>query len=826
MHSATSPSLDVFALFEALFDRAPVGLAIWDRGLRCVAVNTAFATLSGADAQAHVGRSPRETLGAGGRRIERLLREAFAGRDPTVAIEVPLAASRQTEHVHVRVTCYPVGGREGDLSAAVTIMTDLGQAVVGAALHESEERFRLLVDGVTDYAILMLDADGRVVSWNKGAERITGYDAREIIGQHVSRFHADGSSERREAAELLRIAAAQGRVATENWRVRKDGQRFWASAIITALRSPEGDLRGFAKVVRDLTEQREAEDALRVSENTLRSLLQSASDGVIVVDSNARVVSANARAEEMFGYGADELIGEPIEILVPDRLRDVHRGYRNDFITAPRARPMGRGLDLTARRKNGSEFPVEVGLGTAHVSETDGPLVTAVVTDITQRKQAEEQLAYQATHDSLTGLPNRALFHDRLQQVLTRTTRQGGSDDLVAVLFFDLDRFKVINDSLGHEAGDEVLRTVAQRLLEIVRPSDTVARFGGDEFAMLCDGLTGPRDAARIAERILGCLAPPMENPHGEQAVSASIGIAIADHPLSDANSLLRDADAAMYLAKRRGKGRFELFDAQLRQQATDRLEIENGLRRAIDQNEFCLVYQPIVATATRTIMGVEALVRWRHPTRGLLAPDQFIPVAEETGLIVPLGAWVVQEACRQAARWHDNTGETPRLQMSVNVSARQLADPDIKCTIREALEAEGLEPERLQLEITETELMTDPRTSVSALEDLGGLGVCFAVDDFGTGYSSLSRLREFPVNALKIDRSFIDGLGRESADYAIVDAVIGLARSYGITAVAEGVEVHEQEATLSELGCDYAQGYLYSRPAPAARIETLLGAS
>ena len=809
-------------LFTALFDDAPVGMAVWDAQYRCIAVNAAFADLSGTAAAWHPGRTPRESLGARAPAFERLLRRVSHTRKPV--IEATLDQDVGDNASPWVVTCYAVD-RDATSPVIVTMAGEGGQAGTGAALVASEERFRLLVEGVTDYAIFMLDADGLVMSWNTGAERITGFTAEEIVGHHVSRFHLPGPAGRRAADELLRVAATVGRASTEDWRVRRDGARFWANAVVTALYSPAREVRGYAKVVRDLTEQREAENALRASESTLRSLLQSASDGVIVVDGTGNIVSANARAEQMFGYGSAELIGHPVEILVPVRLRDVHRGYRNDFVAAPRPRPMGRGLDLTARRRDGTEFPVEVGLGTAHVSETAGRLITAVVTDITERKQAEAQLAYQATHDTLTGLPNRALFHDRLQQALRMSGRRGIRDAMVAVLFFDLDRFKIINDSLGHEAGDQVLRAVAGRLRDLVRPGDTVARFGGDEFAMLCAGLSGPRDAARIAERILASLGEPMSTVGGEQTVSASIGIALADRTPADADGLLRDADAAMYLAKQRGKDRFEMFDEQLREQATHRLEIENGLRRAVEQDELCLVYQPIVATSTRRVVGVEALVRWRHPTRGLLPPREFIPIAEETGLIVAIGDWVVREACRQAARWQAVVGDEP-FQMNINVSVRQLAEHDITRTVRQALESHELDPARLQLEITETELMTDPRTSVSVIEQLGELGVCFAVDDFGTGYSSLSRLRHFPVNALKIDRSFIDGLGREPADDAIVNAVIGLARSYGITAVAEGVEVHEQEVSLTRLGCEYAQGYLYGAPSAPATIDGLLASA
>ena len=808
-------------LLAALVGAAPVGMAMWDADLRCLWANGGLP--AGHSGDAVVGATPEAVFGELGRAVEAMLRTALATGEPVIDAEITGQPSTGGDATAVwRVTCYPVRGLDGPATAVGALITDVTDRTDhGAQLRATEEHFRLLVEGVTDYAIVMLDTAGRVVTWNTGAERIMGYRAEQILGEHISRYHTPEAIEQREAERLLAEAASAGRVEVEGWRMRRDGALFWAGVVITALFAPDGALRGYSAVLRDLTQQRAAHEALRESESTLRSLLQSASDGVLVVDQSGTILSVNTRAEEMFDYPANDLVGQPIEVLVPDRLHDVHHRYRGEFMRSPHTRPMGRGLDLTARRRDGSELPVEVGLGTAQSG--DATLVTVVVTDITERKQVEAQLAHQATHDALTGLPNRALFSDRLAQALARTPRRAPDNDKVAVLFFDLDRFKLINDSLGHQAGDQALVMVAERLRALLRPSDTVARFGGDEFAMLCEGLAGPRDAAQIAKRMLRRLSEPLVLAHSEHLVTPSIGIALANRADTDPEQLVRDADAAMYRAKDRGRARYELFDAELRAQTVARLGLETGLRRVVQRGELRLVYQPIMALGTPHPIGAEALLRWQRPGHGIVAPKQFIPIAEETGLITQIGAWVVHQACRQAKLWQATTNGAG-LQVSVNLSVHQLGQTGIVDIVAEALQDADLDPQLLRLELTESALMLDPEASLVALRELTELGISVAIDDFGTGYSSLSRLRQFPVNALKVDREFVDGLGREPEDSAIVAAVISLAHAYGITTVAEGVETAEQVAILRDLGCEYAQGFYYAHPAEKPAFGGLAG--
>jgi diguanylate cyclase (GGDEF)-like protein len=440
--------------------------------------------------------------------------------------------------------------------------------------------------------------------------------------------------------------------------------------------------------------------------------------------------------------------------------------------------------------------------------------------EVDERARAEAELARLAFHDSLTGLPNRALFLDRLRHALDRAHRSRRG---VAVMFLDLDNFKVVNDSLGHEAGDRLLTIVAERLRETLRDGDTVARFGGDEFTILLEGIGGERDAVAAAERVSAAFGARIRLEGTELVPRFSIGIAVAAPGRDRPDHLLRKADLALYRAKARGKGRVEVFDEHMQIDALDRLTIEADLRRALDRGELRVHYQPIVDLACGEVDGVEALVRWDHPQRGLMSPADFIPVAEETGLILPLGRWVLKQACTQVRAWRQAHPGSPPVQLSVNMSARQVQHPRVVEDVAAALLASGLEPARLTLEITESVLMQDTDDAAATLRRVTDLGARLAIDDFGTGYSSLAYLKRFPVEALKIDRSFVDGLGTDQNDTSIVRSVIALAKSLDLAVTAEGVESSEQAEHLRALGCDRAQGYYFARPLPADQIEPLL---
>jgi diguanylate cyclase (GGDEF)-like protein/PAS domain S-box-containing protein len=446
--------------------------------------------------------------------------------------------------------------------------------------------------------------------------------------------------------------------------------------------------------------------------------------------------------------------------------------------------------------------------------------MVGTVQDITEQKLARDTLLHHVFHDPLTGLPNRLLLLDRLTQALSRLLRNPST---VAVIYLDIDRFRVINDSLGHDAGDQLLIAVAARLAALVRPQDTLARTGGDEFVVLCEGLADQAEAIGIADRICEAMREPLAWEGGDLVISLRAGIAISRSGSVSPETLLRDADAAMFCAKGEARARCVVFAETMRAKAVGRLDTEMSLRRSIADGDLRLHYQPIVTLEGGHVLGHEALVRWAHPTRGLIAPDQFITIAEESGLIVPLGAWVLREACLQAKRFQARAPMWSQLTMSVNLSGRQLGQPDLAEVVSSALHDAGLEPEHLQLEMTESVLMDDAATTITILETLKSLGLRLGVDDFGTGYSSLAYLRRFPVDVLKIDRSFVDGLGRDLEDSAIVAALVSLADTLGLTTIAEGVETELQRESLLVLGCSLAQGYFFGRPVAAEDAEMVL---
>jgi diguanylate cyclase (GGDEF)-like protein/PAS domain S-box-containing protein len=562
--------------------------------------------------------------------------------------------------------------------------------------------------------------------------------------------------------------------------------------------------------------------AFKLAEERFRSLLETAPDAMVIVDEGGRIVLVNSQTERLFGYAREELIGEVVELLVPERFAPGHPDHRKTFASDPHARPMGGDLDLLARRKDGSAFPVEISL--SPLQTEDGRLVSSAIRDVTERKLARDALAYQARHDSLTGLPNRGLFLDRLEHAIDRAKR---SHSTLAVLFLDIDDFKLVNDTLGHEAGDHLLVEMTPRLRAALRPGDTVARFGGDEFVVLCEDLSSEEDATAIAERIaFACSRPVTLGPH-QHLVTISAGVVLAARGTSTATDLLRDADAAMYRAKAAGKGRVELFDLSMRERLMERIAIESDLRHALDRGEFRMHYQPVISLCDGEIAGVEALLRWEHPQWGLLRPAQFMQVAESTGLIVPIGEWAIEEACRQAAAWRDIRGAgEPPLSVSVNVSPRQIARSELVSSITQILDRTGLEANLLDLELTEHVLLDDADASAKVLRELKAIGVRLVLDDFGTGYSSLSSLKRFTFDAIKIDRSFVDGLGHDLENGAIVNAVLGMARALDVGVTAEGVETPEQLARLRASGCAFAQGYLFSQPIPPDDVPELVGAA
>ena len=559
---------------------------------------------------------------------------------------------------------------------------------------------------------------------------------------------------------------------------------------------------------RDVTEQ-------RVAQERFHDLLESAPDAMVVADEDGEVVLVNSQTELMFGYEREEVVGQPITMLIPAPATEVHPANQTLF-PAPGPGALTGG-DRVGLRKDGTEIPIDVNFNPLR---TGGRVLTVgSIRDVTAHKITEQQLEHEALHDPLTGLPNRSLFGDRLDHALARSRRPGSN---LAVYFCDIDNFKRINDSLGHEAGDELLVALPARLAEALRQADTVARFGGDEFVILCEDLGSEAGALRIAERITEVFRQPFTIEGNEHHVSISVGLVFVEGGMASTSEVLRDADVAMYRAKARGRGKFELFDARMRSRVLKRLEIEADLRRAIREDELRLVYQPVLSLESGGFVSAEALVRWQHPNRGVLGPPDFIDVAEDSGLIMPVGAWVIGEACRHAAAWSEERSDASPLRVSINLSPREVGDWHVAEHLEQALRETGVAPELVELEITETALIEDAEAAMATLTRLKEMGVRLALDDFGTGQSSLSRLKRFPIDALKIDREFIAGIGDDPEDTAIVAAVLSMAWALDVEVVAEGVETYGQLDWLSDHECRYVQGHLLSGPLTAEQVKGL----
>lgn len=694
-------------------------------------------------------------------------------------------------------------GADGRVSGLRGMLFDINeQKTTEQALLQSEQKFSRAFQASPDALLISRMADGRLLDVNLGFTDITGYTRSEVIGRttlELGLWFDPGDRDR-----MLATLRQTGSVRDMRGRVRTSAGEVREVELSTELIVIE-DQPCLLSITRDVTDRLQMERSLRQAATVFESTLE----GVVICDASAHILAVNQAFTRITGYPPEEVLGLSI-----DRLQQQSEDTELMSEVAETLNRKGHWQGETwNRRRNGELYAAWVNI--SQNLEPDGRLgyLVLVFSDITPLKHSQARLDHQAHHDPLTGLPNRLLFEARLREALHANLE--GSDSVTgALLFIDLDRFKQINDSLGHHVGDELLTCVSSRLRQALRDTDTVARHGGDEFIVLVPRLHQEEDAGQIAEKLLGVFRHPIIAEGHEFFVSASIGISLFPEDGNDASSLIKHADAAMYRAKSQGRNRYEYYTCDLTADAQQRMELENELRRALDRREFVLHYQPKQMIRTGELCGVEALVRWQHPQRGLVDPSQFIPLAEETGLIVELGRQILHLGCAQLADWLER-GFDPVL-LAVNVSGAQLVDRQLIDEIARALEFYRIPPDKLELEITEDFAMNRNGDSIGLLYELRDMGLNLSIDDFGTGYSSLNYLKELPLQTLKIDRSFVAGLPEDRQDTAISQTIIVLAHNLGMTVVAEGVETHGQKLALQQQGCDAIQGFLVSEPMSA----------
>ncbi len=678
------------------------------------------------------------------------------------------------------------------------------------ALEQAELRYRNIFEHASE-GIFQTTGDGRYLAANPALARLYGYsNPTELIADLSDIKHRLYVQPGRRD-DFLQLIASEGEVINfESEVYRRNGSRIWISENAHAVFGADGELIFYEGTVRDITSRKATEDRLRM----LAMVFSNSNEAIIVTDANNRIIATNPAFTELTGYSEAEVLGRNPRLLSAGSTEpEVFRSMWSSL----HQHGAWQG-ELWDRRKSGEAYPKWLSISV--VRDNAGRITHHIGSfiDISELKATQERIRHLAHHDTLTNLPNRFSLHEKLEQALSFCRRNNRQ---LALMLIDLDRFKTINDTLGHHAGDALLVQVADRLRATVRDSDIVARLGGDEFVVALPGINSPSDAAHLADKIARRISEPYQIIGQEQRTSPSIGICLYPNDAVEIGDLLKNADVAMYHAKAQGRGNYQFFTEDMHIAMTQRMTIEADLRLALERQEFVLHYQPQLDLRRGTIVGVEALIRWQHPTRGMVPPNEFIPVAEETGMIGAIGDWVLAEACRQLRAWQDDGIQ--HLRMSINLSASQFMDKTLPDRIHELLGQYGLEAGLIDLEVTESMSMASPDESISVMRTLSGSGLTLSIDDFGTGYSSLAYLKLLPIRTLKIDRSFVKDIETDPNDADICDVTVLLAHKLGLEVVAEGVENEAQLKFLLSIGCEKVQGYLISRPLPAAQAEAFI---
>jgi diguanylate cyclase (GGDEF)-like protein/PAS domain S-box-containing protein len=803
-------------LLRTLMDSLPDAIYFKDRESRFVRINRALAAMIGvADPAEAVGKTDFDFYERPyAQRAFEAEQEILRSGQPLVDSEEKMVG-RDGKERWFSATKLPLRDPDGAVIGTFGLSRDITQHKRNEELlRHSESLYHSLVESLPQ-CIFRKDLDGKLTFANQRFCQTVGKTIGDLIGKgDFDLFPPDLAAKYRKDDQWV-VKTGQVFEAVEEHQ-GPDGNRMYVHVVKAPIVDFRGYIIGIEGIFWDETELTRARKALEESRERYKLALEGSHDGIWDWNLLTQEIYYSRRWREMLGAG------ETVPPHPDEWFKRVHPDDVEALRSSISAHLGGRSAHLECEfrilhKQKAYRWVLARGLA---VRDEHGRAVRMAgsLTDITDRKRAEEELAHQAFYDSLTDLPNRSLFLDRLNHAIRRAKRRQA---LFAILFLDVDRFKDVNDSLGHATGDKLLRAIAERLEQSVRPGDTVARLGGDEFTVLLEDMKTPDDAVDVAQRILHELKRPFQLEGQEVFAGASIGIAPGT-PEMEAEDLLRDADTAMYRAKDRGRGTYEVFDSNMHQRAVLRLQLETDLRKAIEREEFQVYYQPIVSLSKGAIVGFEALARWKHPQRGIVSPGEFIPLAEETGLVVPLDLWVLKAACAQTRKWQERW---PELTINVNLSTRQFGQPGLVDKVASALKEAGYDPARLKLEITESVILEDVPAISAILFQLKAMDIQLYLDDFGTGYSSLGYLHRFPIDSLKIHHSFVGQLGRKGEDAELVRTITTLAGNLKMGVVAEGVETADQLRRLREFQCDRVQGFLFSKPVPAPAAEALLAA-
>ncbi len=838
-HADRRSLVELKAFSDQLLTCMPSGLLALDEELNILFANTALLDMLGLDRKAALqGKPLRDILLSA--QLSDLALQSISNDEHLHSAIVDMAELFGGMYLEVDISITRHEGKR----VALLMLQDITHRVESErAVNESEERFSATFNQAA-VGLAHVAPDGRWLRVNRKLCDIVGYTQDELLKLSFHDITHPDDLERDLHKTQQMLAGKIAVYAIEKRYIRKTGEFIWVNLTVTLMRDPHGEPKYFISVIEDITQRKRIERAFHAiiagtattsGDDFFRTMVMNLASavgaryafvGTLADQRTDRIqVIASWTGTEFGDNFQYDLAGTPCDNVFGKTLchypHSVQQRFPADQLLADMDVDCYLGMPLLSSCGETlgilvvlHDQPIEDSASAVNVMGVFGTRAGAEL----ERLNYEKRLTYLANHDSLTALPNRNLLQDRLNQIIAHTHRAG---QLMAVLFLDLDRFKTINDSLGHDTGDQVLTTVSSRLSACIRDGDTIARLGGDEFIILLNNLTREEDAATIASKIIGCLQHPIELEANELYITASIGISLYPQDGIDGNTLLKNADTAMYRAKDSGRNTFALYNQAMNAQALRRLQMETALRHALERNELSLHYQPQVDLRSGLITGVEALLRWHNPEYGMVSPAEFIPCAEDTDLILEIGYWVLETACRQARQWNDSyKGE---LRIAVNLSARQFRQPDLPGQIGNALQASGLDPELLELEITEGTVMHNAEESVATLRRLRDMGVNLSIDDFGTGYSSLSYLKRFPINIVKIDQSFVRDITTEPDDAAIACSIIALAHSMKLRVIAEGVETEGQLGFLRAKQCDQMQGYYFSRPLPKEELDRLL---